>query len=167
MTACAVEKAHSLDVLTLHWPSVKLAVTRKAHASGSHAYFTSGLFSPPLSKKVVYFENHHLSSVWSALSVRAEFSVQPLERSSAASTNHDLCANAQFVFYSPPVGNVLLFLFLQYSVWASLCSLMYKCRVWHSEAVLTFIAQCVNILCVHLKSDFNKLACKHTLWCHK
>lgn len=84
---------------------------------------------PPLSKKVVYFENHHLISVWSALSVWAEFSVQPLERSSAASTNHDLCANAQFVFYSPPVGNVLLFLFLQYSVWASLCWLMYKCSL--------------------------------------
>lgn len=158
--------AHSLDVLTLHWPSVK--VTRKANAWGPQAYFTSGLFCPPLSKKVVYFENHHLSSVWSALSVWAEFSVQPLERASSASTNHDLCADAQFVFYSPPVGNVLLFLFLQYSVWASLLWLMYKCRVWHSvEAVLTFRAQSVNILCVHWKSDFNRLACKHTLWHQK
>lgn len=45
---------------------------RGTHAGGPQGNLTSGLLSPPLSRKVIYSEKHHLSSVWSALLTLAE-----------------------------------------------------------------------------------------------
>lgn len=64
-------------VCTLHWPLVKLGThlrpTRLPHIRA---------FSPPLLKKVICCVKGHLCSVWSALSIGAEFSVLPRESSS-------------------------------------------------------------------------------------
>lgn len=103
---------------------------RGTHTGGPQGNLTSGLLSPPLSRKVIYSEKHHLSSVWSALLTLAEFLSSPqryphplpttiVEKRESYFWGYGQCTILVFLSYS--IRNAPLFLLPQLDVWAPLC----------------------------------------------
>lgn len=128
VTACVLGRKKRLT--SSGCPQPVLAISefssdnRGTHTGGPQGNLTSGLLSPPLSRKVIYSEKHHLSSVWSALLTLAEFLSSPqryphplpttiVERKESYFWGYGQCTILVFLFYSskkcafifaPPVG---------------------------------------------------------------